>query len=163
MNVHCQFCSALHWLQERVSTSSVHNPCFENCYRQGAIVLEVSQNVPDFISNLFHVDDPLSRHLRENIRQYNLASTFTSLKCTPDLRLPAGGIQNCQIHGQLYHMQRHINAELHDNDPPHYAQLYLYDPEFATEQRITRNPQLNPDLLCQLTEVLHSCNPFINI
>ena len=34
-------------------------------------------------------------------------------------------------------MQRHINAELHDNDSPHYAQLYLYDPVFATEQRIT--------------------------
>ena len=60
-------------------------------------------------------------------------------------------------------MQRHINAELHDNDSPHYAQLYLYDPTFASEQRITRNPQLNPDLLRQLTETLYVCNPFINI
>lgn len=77
------------------------------------------------------------------------------LKYTPDLRLPAGGIQNIQIHGKLYHIQRHINAELHDNDAPHYAQLYLYDPEFATEQRITRNLQLNPNLLLQLTAVLH--------
>lgn len=46
---------------------------------------------------------------------------------------------------------------------PHYAQLYLYDPTFAVEQRISRNPQLNPDLLHQLTEVLHGYNPFINI
>lgn len=163
MNVHCEFCLALHWLQERVSTSSVQNPRFENCCKQGAIVLEAPQNIPDFISNLFHADDPLSRHFRENIRQYNSALTFTSLKCTPDLRLPARDIQNFQIHGELYHMQRHINAELHDNDSPHYAQLYLYDPKFATEQRISRNPQLYPDLLRQLTEVLHGCNPFINI
>lgn len=37
------------------------------------------------------------------------------------------------------------------------------DPEFATEQGITRNPLPNPDLLRQLTEILYSCNPFINI
>ena len=105
----------------------------------------------------------MSKHFRDNIRQYNSALAFTSLKCTPDPRLPVGGIQKFQIHGELYHMQRHINAELHDNDSPHYAQLYLYDPTFAVEQRITRNPQLNPDLLRQLTETLYICNPFINI
>ena len=60
-------------------------------------------------------------------------------------------------------MQRHINAELYDNDSPHYAQLYLYDPTFAVEQCISRNPQLNSALLRQLTEILHDCNPFINI
>lgn len=121
MNVHCQFCSALHSLQERVSTSSVHNSRFKNCCKQGAIVLKAPRNVPNFISNLFYVDNPLSRHFRENIRQYNSSLTFTSLKCIPNLSFPAGSIQNFQIHGELYHMQRHINAELHDNYPPHYA------------------------------------------
>ena len=161
MNVCCQFCSALHWLQERVSTSSMRNPSFENCCKQGAIVLRAPRDIPEFISNLFRADDALSKHFRDNIRQYNSALAFTSLKCTPDLRLPAGGIQNFQIHGELYHMQRHINAELHDNDSAHYAQLYLYDPTFASEQRITGNPQLNPDLLRQLKETLYICNPFI--
>ena len=37
-------------------------------------------------------------------------------------------------------MQRHINAELHDNDSLYYTQLYLYNPTFALKQRITRNP-----------------------
>lgn len=71
-----------------------------------------------------------------------------SLKYTPDLRLLAGGIQNFQIYRELYYMQRHINAELHDNNSPHYAQLYLYNPTFALEQCITRNSQPNSDLLC---------------
>ena len=163
MNIPCQFCSALHWLQKRVSTSSRQNLRFENYCKQGAIVLEAPQNVPELFSTLFRADDPLSKHFRDNIRQYNSALAFTSLKYTPDPRLPVGGVQNFQIHGELYHMQKHINAELHDNDSPHYAQLYLYDPTFAVEQRITRNPQLNPALLRQLTEVLHDCNPFINI
>lgn len=52
-------------------------------------------------------------------------------------------------------MQRHINTELHNNDIPHYAQLYLYNPICIVEQRITRNFQLNPDLLCLLTEILY--------
>lgn len=102
MNICCQFFSALHWLQERVSTSSIQNPRFENCCKQGAIVLEAPQNVPEFISNLFQADNPLSKHFRDNIRQYNSALAFTSLKCTPDPRLPVGGIQNFR---ELYHMQ----------------------------------------------------------
>lgn len=60
-------------------------------------------------------------------------------------------------------MQRYINAELHDNNSPCYVQLYFYDPTFVVKQRITRNPQLNSNLLQQLTETLYNCNPFINI
>ena len=163
MNVSCQFCSALHWLQKNVPTSSTRNPNFENYCKQGAIVLEAPRNVLEFILNLIQAGNLLSKHFRNNIRKYNSALAFISLKYTSDPRLPAGRVQNFQIHGELYHVKRHINADLHDNDSPHYAQLYLYDPIFAVEQRITRNPQLNLDLLRQLTEILHGCNPFINI
>ena len=137
MNVLCQFFSSLHWLQEHVSTSFWQNPRFENCCKQGAIVLEAPQNIPEIFSTLFQTDDSLSKHFRDNIWQHNSALAFTSLKCTPDPGLPVGGVQNFQIHGELYHMQRHINVELHDNDLSHYAQVYLYDPTFAVEQRIT--------------------------
>ena len=41
INIPCQFCLALHWLQERVSISSQQNLRFENCCKQGAIILEV--------------------------------------------------------------------------------------------------------------------------
>lgn len=151
MNVYCQFCSALHCLQERVYLSLVQNLSFESCCKQGAVVLDLPRNVFEFISNLFQAKDPLSKHFRDNVWQYNSALAFTSLKCTLDTRLPAGEIQNFQIHGELYHMHKYINVKLHDNDSLHYAQLYLYDPAFAVEQRITRNPQLNPNLLRQLT------------
>ena len=62
MHVCYQFCSALHWLQERVSISSMRNPSFENCCKQGAIVLEAPRDIPEFISNLFRADDALSKH-----------------------------------------------------------------------------------------------------
>ena len=60
-------------------------------------------------------------------------------------------------------MQRHINAELYDNNASHYMQLYLYDLAFAIEQKRIWNPQLNPVLLRQLTNMLHNCNSFIRI
>ena len=62
MNVPCQFYFALHWLQERVSTSSRQNPRFEKSCKQGAIVLEAPQNVLEFFSTMFQADDPLSKH-----------------------------------------------------------------------------------------------------
>lgn len=51
-------------------------------------------------------------------------------------------------------MLRHINAELYNN---------FYNSEFTTEQYITKNLQLNLNLLRQLVDVLYGCNPFINI
>lgn len=60
-------------------------------------------------------------------------------------------------------MQTHINFELHDYDLAYYAQLYFYDPKFTIKQRISKNPQLNSNLLHQLIDVLYSYNPFINI
>ena len=111
----------------------MQNSNFENCYKQGAIVLKAPWNIPEFISNLFQADDALSKHFQDNIWQYSLALAFSFLKYTPDLRLPARDIQNFQIHGEFYHIQRHINAELHDNDSYHYAKLYLYDPIFVSQ------------------------------
>lgn len=41
--------------------------------------------------------------------------------------------------------------------------LIMHSYTFMTLNLLWNNPQLNPDLLRQLLEVLHSCNPFINI
>lgn len=56
MNIYYQFCSVLHWLQERVLISSIQNLSFKNCCKQRAIVLEESQNILEFISNLFQAN-----------------------------------------------------------------------------------------------------------
>lgn len=76
--------------------------------------------MPEFVSNLFHADNPLSKHFRNNICQYNSALVFISWKYTLDPTLPAGGVQNFYIHEELYYIQKHLNAKLHDNDTLHY-------------------------------------------
>ena len=111
----------------------MQNPSLENCYKQGAIVLETSQNVTEFISNLFQEDDPLSKFFQKNIWPYNLALAFILLKSPPDLRLLTRGVQNFLIYKELYYIQKHIHDELHDNHLPHYAQLYHYDLTFTIE------------------------------
>ena len=91
------------------------------------------QNIPELFSTMFQADNSLSKYFQNNIWQYNSVLAFISLKYTLDLRLSVGGVQNFQIHGELYYMQRHINTELHNNDLPHYVQLYLYNLTFAIE------------------------------
>ena len=62
MNVPCQFCLALYWLQEHVSISSRQNPWFKNYCKQGIIVLEAPQNVLGFFSTVFQADGLLFKH-----------------------------------------------------------------------------------------------------
>lgn len=40
MTICCESCSALHWLLECVKISSKNSPRFENCCKQGSVVLE---------------------------------------------------------------------------------------------------------------------------
>lgn len=80
---------------------------------------------------------------------------FKLLKYTLNLRLLIGEIQNFRIYGKLYYMQRYINIELYNNNIPHYIRSYLYNPAFIVEQSITRYLQLNLDLFCQFTKILH--------
>jgi hypothetical protein len=76
---------------------------------------------------------------KKNIRRYNAAFAFTSLTCdTPYLN---EGNMPFQIHGQMYHTQ----GSLPVNDPSKakYAQLYIYDPDFAASVRSSNNSRLD--------------------
>jgi hypothetical protein len=44
-----------------------------------------------------------------------------------------------------------------------YAQLYIYDPEMALQQRMSRNNTLSPTIMSDLQEMLLEHNPFVRI
>ena len=75
------------------------------------------------------------------------------------------------IHGELYHLQGPVNYTENSDKPdnrtavPSYAQLYIYDPAFGVANRVANNPDLNVNLIEQLTHMLHAenVNPFVNI
>lgn len=129
MIIQCESCSALHWLLERVKTSSKIHPQFESCCKQGSTILDPPKELLELLCHLFESDDIQARHFRENIRQYNSALAFTSLKCQPDTRLGPSAYKCFSIYGQLYHMSKSLSS-LDEN--PENAQLYLYDSVFAS-------------------------------
>jgi hypothetical protein len=49
------------------------------------------------------------------------------------------------------------------HEEPSFAQLFFYDPLFATNVRATNFPHLDRTVLLRLTEMLTDCNPFITV
>ena len=105
----------------------------------------------------------MGRIFRSKIREYNSALSFTSVKYQADTRTAnlGQGIQCFQIHDELYHLQGPLEPAPHAL--PQFAQLFLYDPQYAASIRFTSHPDLDSNLLQQLTLMLHEYNLFINI
>ncbi|KAF2195901.1 hypothetical protein K469DRAFT_682136 [Zopfia rhizophila CBS 207.26] len=60
---------------------------------------------------------------------------------------------NGQIYSTLYHVQEPLEPK--PGTALRYAQLYFYDPQYATATHIQANPYLNPQLLQELTVMLY--------
>ena len=84
------------------------------------------------------------------------------MNCTVTDRGASSGISCFQIHGELYHLQGPLDAA--DNQAPRYAQLYFYDPAYATDTRLRTNSQLDRSLLRDLLDMLDQApNPYIRL
>jgi hypothetical protein len=122
----------------------------------------VIRDPPPYLHYLFTGDNPLCRSFRANIRAYNSAFAFTSLGYKKDARIDfSTGIQCFQIHGQLFHYQSPLQPIA--GEVPSFAQLFFYDPAYATDVRSNYHPSLDRSILLRLTEVLMDYNPFITV
>ncbi|CAG8782976.1 15644_t:CDS:1, partial [Gigaspora rosea] len=79
MNIDCIHCGALHWFDERLTSSSRNHLKFGTCCSHGQVILPLLQDPPLLLRQLFEGQDDLSKEFRCNIRQYNAAHAFTSL------------------------------------------------------------------------------------
>ena len=166
MSIPCNYCSALHWLEERTTVypSTNRHPLFSTCCNKGDVAIPLMRQPPALLQSLYNDDTSLARHFRTHIRKYNSALAFASLKYQPDQRV-RGGLQCFQIHGALYHLAGPLQHAA--NIRPQFAQVFLYDPEDAVEQLHIRpgghalSEAIEVVLFQQLLEMLHICNPFI--
>lgn len=71
------------------------------------------------------------------------------------------GPKSFHVHGEVYHTQGPLEANCPEN--ARYAQLFFYDPEYATDLRHQRNPELNRETMGDLTQMLEHFNPYISI
>ncbi|KAI6016502.1 hypothetical protein EDC04DRAFT_2903224 [Pisolithus marmoratus] len=139
MNIPCPNCQALHFLSEKLANSSALNPQFGVCCLKGQVVLPALQQWPHALQELF--DDPQDhREFRKNVCQYNNALAFTSVGVEVDRETVQGaGLASFCIHGTLHHVMGSLIPPQHPQ--PSYAQLYIYDPEEATNRHLQSKPR----------------------
>jgi hypothetical protein len=128
------------------------------CCLQGLVKLPALPEWPATLRNLFQDN----RDFKNKIRQYNSALAFTSLGVEVDRHTVQGsGPAAFHIHGTLYHLMGSLLPP--DGRDPTYAQLYIYDPQEATNHRTRRNPELNREVLLELHDMMANHHPYVNV
>lgn len=163
MNVKCRFCGSLHWMNERLKSSSTSNPIFGLCCNSGKVKLPLLQPPPNTLKTLLENSDHQANEFRENIWKYNRAFAFTSLRVSEDHSVNEShrGPPVFRIQGELYHRCGPLTPD--SGRPPIYAQLYFYDSQAALEHRRHQNSSLNSDTLRSLQEMVQTYNPYVLI
>src|SRR5882762_8566521 len=162
MNVHCSHCHALHFLPEKLSISSNANPRFGKCCLQGQVQLPPLSQPPLALSSLFKGSGQPQKQFRERIRQYNAAFAFTSIAAhINDSVLSGSGPYSFILHGSLHHKMGALLPP--PGLQPSYAQLYVLDPDSATNARSTRNSNLVPSTMSDLHAMLLQHNPYVEM
>ena len=160
MNLTCSLCGAKHWLDER-SSGTLSSPSFSRCCHNEHAILDLLPNPPKRLQALFLPHDDRAPHFHNNIRQFNTALAFTSY--TDD---PQNGNVNAQGRGpwiwktgyMLYHS---ISGLLTPHwQQPRYGQLYFHDPQDALNFQMNQNPNLHPNLMLLLRNLIGNINRF---
>ncbi|KAI9481326.1 MAG: hypothetical protein EXX96DRAFT_480423, partial [Benjaminiella poitrasii] len=112
----------------------------------------------EILESLFNSSHHITSHFLNYIRQYDAAFAFTTLGTTGqqcNKVTMTNSFMPFQVHGELYHLYDPINSD--NSLRPSYAQLYIYDPNFAFQNRIANgnNAGLDESLLRQITFILH--------
>lgn len=147
-------------MDERLASSSERNPKFGLCCDSGKVSLPLLQFPPPALLDLFISDRPQAKEFRENIWKYNRAFAFTSLSAQEDHSINAGrGEPVFRIFGELYHRSGPLLPA--PGRAPSYAQLYIYDPQAALDNRRSLNSGLDPRTLEVLHTMLLQSNPYV--
>ncbi len=88
MTTMCGKCGALHFLEERVASSSCANPQFTLCYAQGKVTLPPLAPPLEPLRWLLTSNEADAKDFRQHIRSYNNALAFTSVGANLDTSLP---------------------------------------------------------------------------
>ncbi|CAG8467581.1 6869_t:CDS:2 [Cetraspora pellucida] len=159
MNVECTHCSALHWLDERLTNSSIQSPKFGSCCHQEKVILPLLNSPPLLLKHLFENNDDEAKEFRTNICQYNAAHAFTSVGVNIDQTVLHGHGPYCFcISRELHHLSSSL-LPVNEKDPQ-YAQLYIYDPAIAHLLRMDRNDNLSLQTMWKIQNILRTSHTF---
>ena len=116
--------------------------------------------MPQLLLSLFtELDNPFRSNFMENIRQFNSALAFASIKANLETLRP--GIFVYKIHGATYFNTSSLHP-FKESGPRSYSQLYVVDSDQANQERLgrTENSNCDPRLMTDLDAMLRSTNQF---
>ncbi|CDF36188.1 ATP dependant DNA helicase PIF1 [Chondrus crispus] len=159
----CSHCKALHFVQERLLSSSAAGPMFSTCCEKGKLSLPLLTDPPALLRSLLIDDTQRSRRFRKNIRAYNAALSMASVVAKWVNRGPGSSNFNptMTMQGEMYHYMGPMMPS--EGRVPSYASVYIHDTAYATQMRtrLGNSTRLEEALMTQLTHMLHECNPYV--
>ncbi|XP_073493942.1 uncharacterized protein [Phyllobates terribilis] len=153
MNVVCSKCDSLNFFEEKPSDNQ-----FTQCCQKGKVMLPRC-HYSDLFEQFMKGTHEHSRNFMENIRSINSSHAFASFGA--NIAPPPGFGPYCfKIHGQIYHRTGTLHPEI--GQPPKFAQLYIFDTNEATEQRMNlkENEKCNVELMNLIAVHLQTISPF---
>ena len=150
LRLKCVHCNALHFEAEKKSGTMMHL-----CCRAGQIRPQPLHPVPPYLQSLLTGDEEHCVSFRRNIRAYNGALAFASLKVSSDNLVPGG----------CYTVQGQIYSVVSDGAPVEAAaatanQLWFVETEESVGIRLDRYDAVRRDILAGLIDEMHNYNPF---
>ncbi|KAL5176912.1 ATP-dependent DNA helicase pif1 [Glycine soja] len=160
----CSHCKAMMWYDERINKDKQTNkPRFSLCCSDGKIQLPLLHEPPHPLNHLlFNNQDPKAKNFQQYIRIYNLMFAFTS----PDIKFDKSyntrkGPPTFLIHGQTHNL---IGSLLPmPNNPPKFAQLYIYDTDNEIINKLSQNPMhdmLDEQIIIAIKDMLDHHNHY---
>ncbi|XP_057418466.1 uncharacterized protein LOC130712665 [Lotus japonicus] len=132
----CSNCQSIMWYEERVVKSDHSKiPKFNICCMKGKITLPFLRKPPQLLYNLMNEIDDRYKNFKENIRAYNSLFSFTSLGGKVESGINDGnGPPQFILSGQNYHRIGSLIPP--EGAPPKFAQLYIYDTQNESSNRM---------------------------
>ncbi|KAL3038294.1 hypothetical protein AAZX31_01G123700 [Glycine max] len=160
----CPHCKAMMWYDERINKDKQTNkPRFSLCCSDGKIQLPLLHEPLHPLNHLLlNNQDPKDKNFQQYIRIYNLMFVFTSPGIKFDKSYNTGkGPPTFRIHGQTHHL---IGSLLPmPNNPPKFAQLYIYDTDNEIINRLSQNPMhdmLDEQIIIAIKDMLDHHNHY---
>ena len=135
----CKYCGAKRFYLESLSF----------CCYNGQVRLAPTEMLPELLK-LYTANTEDAIECRECIRSYNNMFAFTSLGVhyDKDLSRRNRGIYTFRVQGQMYHFMNPLSPS--HGQPPSNVQLYFFDTDHKTSNRMAISPKFKESIIEQL-------------
>jgi len=132
----CKDCKAIMWYEERTDKNrNTSTPEFSMCCMQGRIEIAPFASIPQSLHDLYFKNDRKSKFFLENIRSFNSMFAFTSIGAKIDRTKNNGNAPPVFVmNGENYHQLGSLLPQ--PGNQPKFAQLYIYDTDNETRNRM---------------------------